>query len=123
MAIGADDAGQLGNFSALGEGVADQAGNDEEIDWKQFQERGKNAAAARDGLVRSAESTLDNVLVRAPIPQADDGRAEEHAEPGEIVVEIISFLHDLAGRTQFLHGRPCAGNTCGNQRLPEIEHV
>src|SRR6266581_8548807 len=117
--------GKTLDFLVVGCGshVTDRARDQKKIDGEKLEEGGKNAAAARDGLIGSAEGALHDVLVGAPIPEPNDGRAEEHAEPGEIAVEIPSFPHDLACGVG-LHDRgPSALDAGGNQRLPEIEHV
>ena len=112
--------GQRGDLAALGQRVADQAGNDEQVNREQLQERGEDAALARDLFVRRAERALDDVLVGAPIPQADDRRADGHAQPGEIAVEIPRLLDHVAGGIEFLHRRPrghLPAGTSGFQRL------
>ena len=123
LAVGTDHGGQFGNLAAASQGIADQAWNDEQIDGEQLQERGEDAAAARDRLVGRAQRALHDVLVGAPVPQPDDGRAEQHAEPREVAVEIPGLLDHLAGRVGLEHGRPGALDSGGNQRLPEVEHV
>jgi hypothetical protein len=120
--IGTDHRRQFGNLAALGQCVTYQAGNDEQVDRRQLEERGEDAAAAGGGFVGRAQCALHDILIRAPVPHADDGRAEQHAEPREVVVEIPRLLDDVAGALDD-HGRPGAGLAGRNQRLPEIEHV
>ena len=60
---------------------------------EQLQERREDAAAARDRFVGRAQRALHDVLVGAPVPQADDGRAEQHAQPREIAVEVPGLPH------------------------------
>ena len=72
-----------GILPLLARAIADQAGDDEQVHREQLQECREDAALAGDGLVGSAQRALDDVLVGAPIPEADDGRAEEHAQPRE----------------------------------------
>ena len=123
VTVRTDHGGQFGNFAAAREGVTDQARDQKKVDGEKLEKGGKNAAAARDGLIGSAEGALHDVLVGAPIPEPNDGRAEEHAEPREIAVEIPSFPNDLA-RGVGLHDRgPSALDAGGDERLPEIEHI
>src|ERR1039458_10685436 len=91
--------------------------------WGQLEKRGEDAAAAGDGLVGCAQRALHDVLVRAPVPQADNGRAEQHAEPWEIVVEVPGLLDDLADGVGLNHRRPGTLYTGGDERLPEVEHI
>ena len=88
LAVGPDHDRERRNLAALGEREADETGNDEQVHRRQLQERGADRAAACDLLVRRSEHALDDVLVRAPVPEADDRRAEEHADPREIAVEV-----------------------------------
>ncbi len=67
-------------------------------------------------LAGRTQSPLDDVLVRAPIPQPDDRRAQEHAGPGIVTVEIP---RDPCG---FLHWHPCSFHAGRDNGLPEIEH-
>src|ERR1022692_1451054 len=55
--------------------------------------------------------------------QADNGRAEQHAEPWEIVVEVPGLLDDLADGVGLNHRRPGTLYTGGDERLPEVEHI
>ena len=68
--------GQFRHLAALGQGKADQARDDEQVDGKELQEGGEDAAAAGDLLVRGAQGPLHDVLVGAPVPQADDRGAD-----------------------------------------------
>src|ERR1035441_2302406 len=85
---GVEVGGQLRHFAALDQGKANQAWDDEEIDGKELEERGEDAAAPRGGLIRGAQGALDDVLVGAPIPQADNRGADGHAQPRGALVEI-----------------------------------
>src|SRR5260370_24469104 len=122
VAVRSNHSGEFRNLAAARQSEADQAGNDEQINGSEFQKRGEDASAAGDFFVGGAESTLDDVLVGAPVPQADDRGAEEHAEPREIIVEVPSFFYNIAGALRFEPGRPTALYTRGDERLPEIEH-
>ena len=53
-----------------------------------FRIRGEDRPAPRLGLVRRAQRALHDVLIGAPVPEADDRRAEQHAEPGVVAVEV-----------------------------------
>ncbi len=108
---------QRRHFAALGQGEADHPRNDENEHRQQLQERGEKTAAARLALIGGAKRALHDVLVRAPVPQADNRRAEQHAQPREIAVEIPGDAVLLD------HRRPRALHALGNQRLPQVEHV
>ena len=103
--------------AALGQGVGDHAGDNEEEDRQELEEAGGDAAAAGLPLGRRAENALDDILVRAPVPEADDGRAEEHADPRVIVVEVPGHP---AG---FLDRRPGPLDAVGHEGFPQVEHV
>src|SRR5690606_27950110 len=60
--------------------------------------------------------TLDNVLVGTPVPQTNNGRAEQHAKPGIVVVEVPRHPPRLAYR------RPGRLHTLGYHGFPEVEH-
>ena len=115
--LGVIDTGQCGNLAALGQRKANQAGDDEQIDRKELQETRKNGAATGHLLIGRAQGTLNDVLVRAPIPEANDRRANGHAEPRELRVEIPGN----PGR--FLDRRPGAFQARRDERLPEVEHL
>ena len=55
---------------------------------KQLEKRGEDRSAARFALIGRAERALDDVLIRAPVPEADNRRAEEHAEPRVVLIEV-----------------------------------
>ena len=64
--------------AALRERVANQARDDEQVRRKQLQEGGEDAAAPSLGLsLGAAERALHDVLIRAPVPEADDRRADQ----------------------------------------------
>ena len=67
-------------------------------------------------LAGRTQSALDDVLVRAPIPQPDDRRAQQHAGPGIITIEIPR------NPRRFLHREPCSFHASRDKRLPQIEH-
>src|SRR4051794_30697672 len=73
---------------AFGQGVANQTGYDEQIDGEKFEKGGEDAALPGDSFVRGAQCSLNDVLVRAPIPQANNRRADRHSEPRKIPVKI-----------------------------------
>ena len=66
----------------------------------------------------SAQGPLHDVLIGAPVPQAAHRRAEEHAQPGEIAVEVPG--HAAGASFDRLPGPLHARR---NQRLPQVEHV
>ena len=95
-----------GHLAALDQGEADHAGDDEQVRREQLEEAGEDAAAAGDLLVRGAQGALHDVLVGAPVPQADDRGADGHAQPGVVAVEIPGLFDDLAGGVLLQHRRP-----------------
>src|SRR5207249_4835733 len=99
------------------ESQRDHAGDDEDPYGEELQVRGEDRPAASLPLVRGAEGPLHDVLVRGPIPQADDRRAEEHAEPRVVPVEVPGNARRL------LDWGPGAVDARRDERLPEIEHV
>ena len=82
-----------------------------------FRKAAKMRAAAGLALVRRAQGPLHDVLVGAPVPQADDRRAEQHAQPRVVAVEVPGHPAGL------LHRRPGALDAGRDERLPEVEHV
>ena len=82
-----------------------------------FRNAAKMRAAPGLALARRAQGPLHDVLVGAPVPQADDRRAEQHAEPRVVAVEVPGHP------ARFLHGRPGAFDAGRDERLPEVEHV
>ena len=105
------------DLAGLRERECDQAGYDEDEHREQLQVRGENAAAARRALVLGAQGALHDVLVRTPVPQADDRRAQQHARPRVAAVEVPG---DAAG---FLHRGPRALHPGGDDGLPQVEQV
>ena len=104
-------------LAALGQGEGDHARDDEDEDGQELEEGRGDRAAAGLALVRGAEDALDDVLVRAPVPQADDGGAEEHADPGIVVVEVPGHPSGLVDRgPRPLHPRR-------DERFPKVEHL
>ncbi len=61
----------------------DEAGQHEHEDRQNLQETAEERAAARVRLVLRPEHALHDHLIRAPVPDAEDGRAEEDAGPRE----------------------------------------
>ena len=104
-------------LAGLGQRQRDHAGDDEDEDRQQLEEGGEDRAAPRLGLVGRAERALHDVLVGAPVPEADDRRAEQHAEPRIVAVEVPG---DAAG---FLDRRPRALEAGRHERLPQVEHL
>ena len=104
-------------LAGLGQRQGDHAGDDEDEDGQQLEAGGEDGAAPGLRLVGRAERALDDVLVRAPVPEADDRRAEEHAQPRVVAVEVPG---DAAG---FLHRLPRPFDAGRHQRLPQVEHL
>jgi len=104
-------------LATLGQREGDHAGDDEDEHWQELEEGGADRPPASLSLIRSAEDTLDNVLVGTPVPQTHDRGAEEHAEPGVVVVEIPGHPPGLADR------RPRALDARRDHGLPEVEHL
>ena len=82
-----------------------------------FRKAAKIVPRRASRLVRGAKRALDDVLVGAPVPEPDDRRAEEHAEPGIVAVEVPGHPAGL------LHRRPGALHAGGHERLPQVEHL
>ena len=61
-------------------------GQDEDVERQELQEGGEDRPAPGLLFVPRRQGPLDDVLVRAPVPEADDGRREDHARPGEVGV-------------------------------------
>jgi hypothetical protein len=57
-----------GEFSADGECVADDARYDENENGEEFEERSCNRSASGLGFIWRTERSLNDILVRAPIP-------------------------------------------------------
>ena len=104
-------------LAALGQGEGDHAGDDEEEDGQQLEEARGDRPPPGLAFVRRPEHALDDVLVGAPVPQADDGRAEEHADPGIIVVEVPGHPAGLLDRG------PRPMDSRRDEGLPEVEHL
>ena len=66
-------------------------------------------------LVRRAERALHDVLVGAPVPEADDRRAEQHAEPRVVAVEVPRDAAGLLAPAPTCPRRPAG--TSGFHRL------
>ena len=75
------------------------------------------------GLVRRAQRALHDVLVRAPIPEPDDRRAEQHAQPREVAIEVPRLADHLARGVVSITGAHVPSTPARDQRLPEIEHL
>jgi len=73
-----------------------------------FEEAGEDGSAAGLGDVAGAQGTLDDELVGAPIPDADDGGAEEDAGPGEVGVGERSPEADVIFADDVDHFAPAA---------------
>jgi len=54
---------QSWNLTAFGQGKADETGNNEQIDRKQFQDGSEDTTPSGDLFIGCAERALDNVLV------------------------------------------------------------
>jgi len=72
-----------GDDAFLVHGPADHAGDEEDQDRPDLQQAAKHRTAPGGGEVLGGERPLDDVLVGAPVPEADDGGGDENAEPGE----------------------------------------
>ena len=124
LAVGADHARpSSGILPLLARAKQIRPGDDEQVDREQLQERGEDAAAAGDRLVRRAQRALHDVLVGAPVPEADDRGADHHAEPGEVAVEVPGLARELARGVLLDDRRPGALDARRDHRLPQVEHV
>ena len=112
-----DEHRQARALAGLGQRQRDHARDDEDEDRQQLEEGREDGAATGLRLVGRAERALHDVLVGAPVPEADDRRAEQHAQPRVVAVEVP---RDAAG---FLHRRPRAFEAGRHQRLPQVEHL
>src|SRR5437588_2700366 len=88
---------QPGIGVALGQRVANQPRDNEQVNRKELQERREDAAPAGRLLVWGSERPLHDVLIRAPVPEADDRRAYRHAEPGKTTVKVPGLFYKLPG--------------------------
>ncbi|MEZ5366729.1 MAG: hypothetical protein R2748_31410 [Bryobacterales bacterium] len=70
-------------LALLAEREGDHAGHEEDEDRRELQVAAEDRSAARLALILARQHALDDVLVRTPVPEADDGRGEEDARPGE----------------------------------------
>ena len=95
----------------------DHPGDDEDEHRQQLEEGGEDGAASRLSFARRAQRALHDVLVRAPVPQPDDRRAEQHAQPRVVAVEVPRDAPGLADR------RPRAFEARRHERLPQVEHL
>ena len=116
-------AANSGTLPDLAKRERDQTGNDEQVDGKQLQEGGKDAAPPGRLFVRRAQGPLHDVLVGTPVPEADHRGANRHRQPGEAVVEVPCLTHDIARRILVQHRRPGPIHTLGDERFPKVEHV
>src|SRR2546430_3692110 len=105
---------EAGRPARLGERQRDHARNDEDEHREELQECREDRSAARLALVPRTQGTLHDVLVRGPVPQADDRGAEQHADPWVVAAEVPG---DAA---RFLHGGPGACYAGGDLRLSQI---
>ena len=119
FSVGTDDVLQARHLAAAGQGEADQARNEEQVDGKELEEGGEDAAAAGDLLVGSAQGPLHDVLVGAPVPQADHRAQIAMPSQGKLPLKYQAHA-DLAFS---FTGCPGPFHAGGNQRLPEVEHV
>src|SRR2546430_11236671 len=79
---------EAGRQARLGERQRDHARNDEDEHREELQECREDRAAPRLALVPRPQGTLHDVLIGGPIPQPDDRRAEQHAEPWIVAAEV-----------------------------------
>ena len=113
------------------QGERDHAGNYKQEDGKNFQESGKDCTGLGVAFVLCREHALDDDLVGAPIPDADDRRAKENSSPRKIGIGDGLHHVEVAGRDGSAEGaeasnfvetdeseRDCAGEK--NQCLDEI---
>ena len=77
--------------------ITDQARDDEDQDGPDFKEAPPQGAAPGVFQVLCRERSLDDVLVGAPIPDSDNGRCDQYAEPGEIRVCVRSPEGEVLG--------------------------
>ena len=111
--------GQLGadqGIRFLGEGKGNHARNQEEEHRKHLQIGSEDSAPAGFLLVFTGQDTLYDELVCAPVPEADDGAAEEGAVPREGLVlsasheggHVVSQVVHGLGTADVHHGIPAA---------------
>ncbi len=86
-------------------------------DRQQLEHPGEDAPAPGFGLVPGAQGALHDVLVGAPVPEADDRRAEEHSRPREVGVEVPR------DPVRLQHRRPGPVHPLRNDRLPQVEEI
>ena len=111
--------GQLlsdGGIRSPGERVGDHAGDEEQEHREKLQVSTEDRTATGLLLVLAGEDALDDELVCAPVPETDDGGAEQGAVPREFAVlggthqighRIAVLVHGL-GAADVHHGVPAA---------------
>ena len=82
--VGGVTAGAETDAGRLGQRKGDHARHQEDEHRRQLEEAGEDGAAPGFLLVFAGEHALDDVLVGAPIPEADDGRAGQNRQPGPV---------------------------------------
>ena len=97
LAVGADHLLQARHLAALGQGEADQARNDEQVDGEELEEGGEDAAAAGDLLVGAPRARCTMYWSVHQYQRPMIGAQMAMPSQGKLVVEIPGLLDDLAG--------------------------
>ena len=72
----------------LGERKGDHARHQEDEDRRELEETGQDRAAPGFLLVTTRQHALDDVLIRTPVPEADDGRTGQNRQPRPVGIVI-----------------------------------
>ena len=105
-----------GGVGGLGEGEGNHAGDEEQEHGKELEVGSEDGAPAGLLLVLAGKDPLDDELVCAPVPEADDGRSEQGAVPGEFAVlaaaheggHAVAVFVDALGAADCHHVVPAA---------------
>ena len=79
----------------LGQGKGHHAGHEEDENRREFKKSGQNGSATGFLLVFTRQHTLDDVLIRAPVPESNNRRTWQNRQPGPLGIIIGSDQMDI----------------------------